>query len=188
MKSSSQAVARSTARRWAVIGASVVMVTGLTGCGGKEREYAVPKSLCGIAVPADELTPFLPVGKKIEVKERDSKDELSWKTGCLVFVDGKDVLATTVEWNEPDTRTGDFAAGVSLERPDHRTDDGRFLWSDREGFGRTGCTAPDDGDRLFTAVRAYGSEHRDADAMKRVIQAYTKAVEKSDACGSGGEL
>ncbi|NYV74308.1 hypothetical protein [Streptomyces sp. UH6] len=188
MKSSSRTAARTTARLYAVIGACVVMATGLTACGGAEREYAVPKSLCGIAVPADELAPFLPAGKEIEVKERDSDDELSWKTGCLVLVDGKDVLATTVEWNEPDTRTGDFAGGVSLERPDHSTDDGHFLWSGREGFGRTGCTAPDDGDRLFTAVRAYGSEHEDADAMKRVIHAYTKAVEKSDLCRSAGEL
>ncbi|MER5480070.1 hypothetical protein ABT026_24325 [Streptomyces sp. NPDC002734] len=186
MKSSART--RTVARTCAVIGASVVMAVGLTGCGGGEREYAVPKSLCGVEVPADELAPFLPAGKKIEVKERDATDELSWKTGCMVFVDGKDVLATTVEWNEPDTRTGDFAGGVTLKHPDHSTGDGHFLWSDREGFGRTGCTAPDDGDRLFTAVRAYGSEHRDADAMKRIIDAFTKAVEKSDACESGGEL
>jgi hypothetical protein len=164
------------------------MATGLTACGGEKREYAAPTSLCGIPVDSGELAPFLPPGKKIKVEERDPENELSWKTGCAVFVDGKDVLATSVAWEEPDTRTSDFAGGVTLERPDHSTDDGHFLWSDREGFGRTECTAPDDDDRLFVALRAYGSEHKDADAMKRIITAFTKAVEKSDACGSGGEL
>jgi hypothetical protein len=137
----------------------------------------------------DDLGPFLPGGKKLTVEEEDPKDEYEWTTGCRVVVDGEPVLATTVEWREKGTSTAWFAAGISQDKPDRSSGDGRFLWDGRQGFGRTeGCRDPEDGDLLFTAVRAYGSDHRDAAAMKRIITAFTKAVEESDACDSAGKL
>lgn len=176
-------------RACAVIGAAAVTAAGLTGCGSEEKqEYTVPNALCGISVPAEDLAPFLPAGKKITVEERDPENEYGWMTGCLVAVDGEEILATTVEWKREGSSTGEFARGVSLEKTDHLSDDGHFLWSGRQGFGRTECTNPKGTQRLFTAVRPHSSEHEDSDAMERIIKAYTKAVEKSDLCESAGEL
>ncbi|MFJ7414964.1 hypothetical protein ACIQWZ_29805 [Streptomyces sp. NPDC098077] len=62
-------------------------------------------------------------------------------------------------------------------------DAGRYVYSDNQAFGKTqGCVDAKYKQELCTGVQAYGSDHEDADAMKRLIVSFTETVEKSDAC------
>ncbi|GAA4963265.1 hypothetical protein GCM10023238_33360 [Streptomyces heliomycini] len=65
-------------------------------------------------------------------------------------------------------------------------DDGRYVYSDWQAFGKTeDCVDEKYEQELYTGIQAYGSDHRDADAMKRLIVSFTKEVEKSDECDEG---
>ncbi|MFD5796535.1 hypothetical protein ACFWIO_24005 [Streptomyces diastatochromogenes] len=78
----------------------------------------------------------------------------------------------------------EFAQGLTLEKVDHQTSDGRFAYSGDQAFGKTeGCRNRQNHDQvLYTAIQATGSKHRDAAAMRGLITDYTKAVEESKTC------
>ncbi|KUN35154.1 hypothetical protein AQJ30_27210 [Streptomyces longwoodensis] len=80
--------------------------------------------------------------------------------------------------------TFEFARGMTLDDPDKRTDDGRYLYSGYQAFGKaTECEGGQRKDQvLFTAIQAVGTRHRDDTAMKQLIIDYTQAVEKSPMC------
>ncbi|MFJ7151850.1 hypothetical protein ACIQVT_27295 [Streptomyces sp. NPDC100445] len=81
----------------------------------------------------------------------------------------------------------EFAKGLTLAEVGHRTDDGRFAYSGNQAFGRT-AHCRDGRDRvLFTSVRATGSRHQDAPAMKRLITEYTDTVQRSGVCHGSPE-
>ncbi|MFJ4685816.1 hypothetical protein [Streptomyces sp. NPDC088789] len=158
----------------------------LSGCGGTEqqREYSIPRSLCGTPVDTDALEDFLPPGRKISMTDRDR----SGSKTCQVVVDKVLVVTTTQMWIGEGKSTSYFASGQTLDDPDHSEDGGRFLYSGNESFGKTRTCVDDEyGQELYAAVQAQGSQHRDADAMKRIILAYIEEVERSDEC-TGGAL
>ncbi|WP_333775207.1 hypothetical protein [Streptomyces sp. IBSBF 3136] len=154
----------------------------LSGCSesGPKREYATPRSLCGTAVDAKDLTEFLPAGKKVSTT---SATEGSRASRCTVAVDGKRVVYTAQQWWN-DMSVLEFARGMTLEKVDQQTDDGRFAYSVNQAFGKTeGCRGNrHEGQVLYTAIQATHSDHEDAAAMKKLITSYTEAVERSGAC------
>ncbi|MFG2358131.1 hypothetical protein [Streptomyces sp. NPDC048521] len=160
---------------------SVILIT-LSGCSENEqkREYSTPQSLCGTTVDAEELSKFLPAGKKLSTKATTLSPSA---TRCSVSVDGKRIIYTAQEWWN-DITVFEFAQGLTLEKVDHQTDDGRFAYSGNQAFGKTeGCRNSQHDDQvLYTAIQATGSKNKDAAAMKRLITTYTKAVEQSKAC------
>jgi hypothetical protein len=156
----------------------------IAGCGGdgQEREYAIPSSLCGTAVDSDTLAPFLPAGKKITVRD----NSYSGAKGCQVIVDKKLIVTTTQMWLEEGKTTAYFAARQSFDSLDHSAEGGRFRYSSYEAFGKTrNCVDTKYKQELYTMMQAEGSKHRDAEAMKRLITAYTKKVEGSTECTQG---
>ncbi|WP_143626282.1 hypothetical protein [Streptomyces viridosporus] len=158
-----------------------VPVFFLAGCstGEQVRSYTTPHSLCGIKVDPEELTPFLPPGEKIKVR----KEPHSGITTCKVVVDDTLVLTTTQAWLKKGKTTVYFAAGQTLEDVKFSADSGRFRHSGNEGFGKTRkCVDEAYEQELYTALQASGSEHRDPEAMKRLIISYTDEVEKSPEC------
>ncbi|WP_157877976.1 hypothetical protein [Streptomyces torulosus] len=160
---------------------AMICVPMVSGCSGGEskREYKVPRALCGIAVDRSDLTAFLPVGKNISVT---SDSGIDWRR-CNVVVDNTSVVNVTQFWLEKGRTTAYFARGQTLDDPKESMEGGRFLYSGYEAFGKTkSCVDKKYGQELYTAVQAQGSKHRDADAMKRLILAYTREVEKSAAC------
>ncbi|GAA3828986.1 hypothetical protein ACFS5L_44505 [Streptomyces phyllanthi] len=166
------------------IAAVTALVAATSGCSGdkEEREYAVPSALCGMAVDAEDLTPFLPAGRKITVRDKSSTGIES----CEVVVDDTLILTTTQAWLEQGRTTAYFASGQTLNALDHSAEEGRFRYSGNEAFGKAqGCTDTKDKQELYTAIQAQGSKHRDADAMKRLIASYTKEVESSAECTAG---
>ncbi|MGW0333388.1 hypothetical protein ACWD0J_16200 [Streptomyces sp. NPDC003011] len=78
----------------------------------------------------------------------------------------------------------EFAKGLTLEKLDHQTDDGRFAYSGDKAFGKTkDCRSSERNDQiLYTAIQATGSKKKDAAAMKKLITSYTDEVEQSSAC------
>jgi hypothetical protein len=168
-----------------VVSAIAVLVAALSGCGGDEsgRDYAVPEDLCGVAVDAGELGPFLPDGKEITVRDESG----GGTTVCEVVVDDKLALRATQAWVEEGKTTAYFASGQTLKAPQESAEGDRFRYSGNEAFGKTkGCVDEQHGQELYTAVQAQGSDHEDADAMKRLITAYTSEVEGSAACKADG--
>ncbi|WP_159072800.1 hypothetical protein [Streptomyces glaucescens] len=170
-------------RGMVVVPAVAVLVAALSGCGGDEsrRDYAIPENLCGIAVDADDLGQFLPDGEDVTEREKSG----GGTKVCEVVVDDKLALRATQAWVEEGKTTAYFASSQSLEAPEQSADDERFRYSGNEAFGKTGgCVDERNGQELYTAVQAQGSEHSDADAMRRLITAYTSQVEASASCGA----
>lgn len=60
------------------------------------------------------------------------------------------------------------------------------MYSGFEAFGKTrGCVDTRYKQELYTVVQAEGSKHRDAEAMKHLILAFTGEIEKSAECTAG---
>ncbi|MFF9120469.1 ferrous iron transport protein A [Streptomyces massasporeus] len=168
-----------------VVWAISALVAVLSGCGGdeSERDYAVPDSLCGVAVDADELGPFLPDGKEITVRDKSG----GGTTVCEVVVDDELALRATQAWVEEGKTTAYFASSQTLTAPEESAEDDRLRYSGNEAFGKTkDCIDKQHGQELYTAVQAQGSDHKDADAMKRLITDYTSEVEGSTSCEADG--
>ncbi|MGW6927182.1 hypothetical protein ACWGA9_38965 [Streptomyces sp. NPDC054950] len=179
---------RTTARKSSAVSvaALTILVFPVAGCGEEEqkREYAIPGTLCGTTVDRDDLTPFLPAGRKITVKETS----YSGSNGCQVIVDDKLIMTTTQMWMEEGTTTALFAARQSLDTPDKSTENGRFVYSGFEAFGKTrDCVDTKYQQALYTVIQAEGSKHRDPEAMKHLILAFTGEIEKSAECTTGAE-
>ncbi|MEU0678182.1 hypothetical protein ABZ330_36065 [Streptomyces sp. NPDC006172] len=154
------------------------------GCstGEQNREYAIPESLCGTAVDANDLESFLPAGRKITVREK----EYSGSKICEVVVDDTLIATASRIWLKEGTTTMNFAYGQTTHTPESSAEEGRFRYSENEAFGRTrNCLDPRGKQVLYTAIQAQGSKHRDAEAMKRLIISFTAVVEKSTECTTG---
>ncbi|WP_051858481.1 hypothetical protein [Streptomyces cellulosae] len=127
----------------------------------------------------EALTPFLPAGHKITVKD----NSYSGTKGCQVIVDNKLILTTSQMWRAEGKTTAYTAARESLEALDHSADGGRFRYSDYEAFGKTrNCVDTKYKQELYTTIQAEGSKYRDTEAMKRLIVSFTKEVEGSVEC------
>ncbi|GAA5051993.1 hypothetical protein GCM10023336_21120 [Streptomyces similanensis] len=168
-------------RSFLTVSGAIALLIALPGCGGstQKREYTVPDSLCGTSVDAQALSAFLPSGKRLMTKATTTAQGFK----CGVTVDGKLVVTTSQEWwNAMSVR--EFARGMTLDDPDHDTDDGVYAYSGHQAFGKAdSChSAKHKGQVLFTAIQATGSDHRDAGAMKRLITRYTQASTKTR-CG-----
>ncbi|MET7484776.1 hypothetical protein [Streptomyces sp. NPDC005538] len=158
----------------------------LSGCSDQKekREYAVPNSLCGIPVDSSTLAPFMPPGRKLTVKQ-DTTNSLA--SICEIRVDSRQAVQTEQMWLSDAPNTAYFVGGAASSKLDHQAENGRFLYSGWEAFGKThGCTSKKLlGSELFTAFQMHSSNHQDAAAMKKLITAYTKAVEKTSTCKDG---
>jgi hypothetical protein len=173
-----------TAGRWRRLpaAAATVVLLGLTACsGGREsKDYSVPDSLCGARINAELFSPFLPPGKELTTHRSTPATNVTW---CRIYVDGESIAQTSQEWWS-NMNVLEFSRGLTLDDPTRRTDDGLYAYSDQEAFGKAPrCNNRDHKDQvLYTAILIPGSEHRDADSMKKLISEYTKALEQSPVC------
>ncbi|MGW0578414.1 hypothetical protein ACWD25_21150 [Streptomyces sp. NPDC002920] len=168
------------------VAAAATLAFVLSGCSSNDqkREYAVPSSLCGTAIDADALAPFLPAGQKITVREKP----YSGSKRCEVVVDNTLIVTTSQTWLKEGTTTANFAYGQTTSTPKSSAEGGRFKYSGNEAFGKTqDCVDTQSKHELYTAIQADGSKHRDAEAMKRLVLAFTDAVERSAECTAGAQ-
>ncbi|MFC4507941.1 MULTISPECIES: hypothetical protein [Streptomyces] len=179
---------RSTSRNSSTVSAAALttLVFLVTGCSddGEKREYTVPDTLCGTAVDSEALAPFLPGGNKITVRDRS----YSGSRGCEVIVDDKLIVTTSQMWMEENRTTSFVAARQSLDTLDKSAEDGRFVYSGNEAFGKTlDCVDTKYKQELYTVIQADGTKNRDAEAMKRLILSFTESVEESAECTAGAQ-
>ncbi|MFE6960741.1 hypothetical protein [Streptomyces sp. NPDC057696] len=172
-----------TGRRVAEVGAAMALVCALAGCSGsgEGKDYATPKSLCGVSIDPDLIEPFLPAGKGIAVQK---KTPVPSRTRCQVNVDGKVAFVASQEWWERGDTITDVAASHTRIDADKSADGEKYLYSGTGGFGRAGsCTNTEHPEHaLFTVAQVFADGHEDAPAMRRLITAYTKSVERSSVC------
>ncbi|MFI9806699.1 hypothetical protein ACIHEJ_20460 [Streptomyces sp. NPDC052301] len=165
---------------------SVALLVTLSGCSEHKaaRHYALPHSMCGIPVDSNRLAPFMPSGRKLTVKY-DTSDE--WASFCEISIDSRHVVQTEQMWMTGGHDTSYFVGGQANSKLNHQAEDGRFIFSGWEGFGKTRhCRSKKLlNSELFTAFQMHSSDHQDADAMKQLITEFTTAVEKTDTCRKG---
>ncbi|MGW2510629.1 hypothetical protein ACWC0A_14560 [Streptomyces scopuliridis] len=166
--------------------AVVAMGTTLAACSSsksEERKYAVPKSLCGIAVESEQLSLFLPPGEKISTQKTSPS---GGTTRCTITVDGKvAVIASRIWWGKGNGVGVIDVAGVHAKvEPGQVTDDEKYFYSGTGAVGKTeGCAdSAHPGQDLFTVIQVFASDRDDESGMKRLISNYNKAVEQSDEC------
>ena len=154
---------------------------GMAACSAEKKNYTIPDTLCGTAVPPDLLAPLLPPGDEISVSPTKGAEGLD---RCLVHVDGKQALALNIEWREKGSSLVNFASVFpGVDPSDKESEDGRYLYSDTGAVGRVTCPKPrKTGDDLFVAVRTSEVGKPDEAAMKKLIAAYAEAVGTSDEC------
>ncbi|MGV9943828.1 hypothetical protein [Streptomyces sp. NPDC003401] len=66
------------------------------------------------------------------------------------------------------------------------TDDSRYLYSGTGAVGKTttSCKSSEHpGQNLYAVIQVFTPDRSDSGAMKKLITAYTKALEDSDECG-----
>ncbi|MCQ4210992.1 DUF3659 domain-containing protein [Streptomyces longispororuber] len=175
------------ARQLVVMSLAVTMCT-LASCSDNsepERNYAIPKDLCGISIDSTLLTPFLPEGKSIVIRE---EDPVPSQKNCQVNVDGKVAFIASQEWWEDGDTLAQVAEGNPKLDGAEISEDGRLIYSETGAVSSVDpCTSPDHPKyKLFTSIKAYADGRGSPDAMKRLVSAYTKAVKQSDTCTKPG--
>lgn len=167
----------------------------VTSC-GKEREYAVPRDLCGVKVSPELVEPFLPAGDSVSQNDGLDPPEVAgiW---CAVSVDGREELKVTGDWvlkSNLDTRI----SGISHPS---RIRGGKYVVGKRGATTALPCRNPKaridvparEGEKQHTVpadtyvieVRSYHEPEgveESKKAMARFIVAFTESLKKSQPC------
>ncbi|MGP4047236.1 hypothetical protein [Streptomyces sp. 2A115] len=161
---------------------AVAIGTALSGCSkDEEREYALPKSLCGVTVNPDLMSPFLPPGKKIATQQESPNGGTK---RCKVSVDGEVSLIAGQLWWEKGGTVADVASVNARVDPGQVTDNEKYLYSGTGAVGKAeGCTDATHPDQvLFTVLQVFTSGQDDAATMKRLIVDYTEQLQENNKC------
>ncbi|KOU55241.1 hypothetical protein ADK57_45155 [Streptomyces sp. MMG1533] len=162
--------------------AGTLTLSACSSGGGEARKYTIPSNFCGVALNPELLDAFLAGGDSISVKPSSPSGGTN---RCDVIVDG-DVSVRQVQtwWNNRETASTVAAAYDKMD-DGQVTDDDRYLYSGAGAVGRTTtlCKSSDHPDQtLYAVVQVFTSDRSDSDAMRKLIMAYTKALEGSSAC------
>ncbi|MEV0641335.1 hypothetical protein AB0I77_41720 [Streptomyces sp. NPDC050619] len=152
------------------------------GDGEAEKKYTVPSALCGISLDPELLDAFLPGGDSVSVKPSSPNGGTK---RCDVIVDGDISVRQVQAWWSNGESASTVAAGYDKMDDGQVTDDDRYLYSGTGSVGKTttSCKSSDHPDQtLYAVVQVFTPDRSDSGAMKRLITAYTKALEDSDEC------
>ncbi|WP_306191552.1 MULTISPECIES: hypothetical protein [unclassified Streptomyces] len=166
---------------------AVAVVTVAVGCSSDEakREFAVPKSLCGVSVPTDALSRLLPAsGKNLDVQQDGDIDQ--GNDLCNLTVDGTMVLVISRERID----TGDSAQHilVSRARVSHQKTavNGAIAYADRAAASMIKCRgAGIEVEDISTFIKVLKPARPNETAMKKLITDYTTAYKKQQPCRPG---
>ncbi|MFB7756845.1 hypothetical protein ACFC18_45825 [Streptomyces sp. NPDC056121] len=155
----------------------------VAGCsGGKEKEYTLPSSLCGVPTGKEDWSSFLPAGKKVAVRKVIPNGGTN---RCQVLVDGKVALVASRIWAAQRDSVAQMANSNVNTDDGTLTHDGRYMYSHTGAVGRVeNCADPTHPEQaLFSVIQVFASDvEGDASAMKQLITAYTKAVGSTSDC------
>ncbi|WP_263165222.1 hypothetical protein [Streptomyces sp. SCSIO ZS0520] len=127
------------------------------------------------------LKPLLPDGDNIS---QAATEPNGGTDRCDVSVDGETVLIARQSWRERTDTAGTVARSYLGMGNGELSEDNRFMYTGTEATGSpTSCASADHPDmKLFTVIETRAEDIDDRDAMNKLIVAYTKAVERTDAC------
>jgi hypothetical protein len=161
----------------------VLAISGCSGGGGEEeKKYTVPSTLCGVSLDPKLLNTFLPGGDSISVKPSSPNGGTK---RCDVIVDGDISVRQIQTWWSNGESASTVAAAYDKMDDGQVTDDDRYLYSGAGAVGKTAktCKSSEHPDQaLYAVVQVFTPDRSDSDAMKRMITAYTKALEDSGEC------
>lgn len=166
-----------------LLAVGLTMASCSSGTSEDKREYAIPSSLCGTAVPSSALEPLLPAGKKISFV----KSGPSGFTRCRLVIDGRIAVSSIIEQWESGTTLRNVAYGTYGLASDSVKEEGsRYIISDSTAVGHASCSKlQKEGHEIFTMIRKdHGTV--DATAMEKAITKFTDAVSTSKQCTADG--
>ncbi|MGQ4718666.1 hypothetical protein ACUN22_33910 [Streptomyces anulatus] len=183
--------ARGSLRRHRFVGsavslsAAVALAATLSACSGDEppkKAYTVPTSLCGITVDPALVKAVLPGGDSLTTATTKPN---GGTVRCNLSVDGKEALSLAQAWwGDRDSATG-VAQGYANTDGGKLSDDLRFVHTGKAGVGKTvpSCKATEHPEQdLYAVVETRDTGVDDPEAIKKLLIAFTKAVEGSAAC------
>ncbi|MGW2029987.1 hypothetical protein [Streptomyces sp. NPDC001356] len=162
--------------------AAVVALGPIAGCSEPhaEREYDAPRALCGVPVNPDLVSPFLPPGKEIKVRETRPVPS---RVICRVDVDGRWVLMASREWWREDVSSTTVATANPQLRKAQLSPDGGYYSATGSVKLVKGCKSSNHSRQLlYTSLQISQADLGDTPAMKKLASAYTEAVGRSDDC------
>ncbi|MEU0355767.1 hypothetical protein [Streptomyces cyaneofuscatus] len=142
----------------------------------------MPSSSCGIAVEPALLKAVLPGGDSLTSATQKPN---GGTIRCNLYVDGKLVLSLAQAWWSEGQTTAAVARAYPGTKDGTMSEDERFIYSGEAGVGRTvsSCKVSRHPEQdLYIAVETRESGVDDPDAIKKLLVAYTEAVERSAAC------
>ncbi|MGW5202236.1 hypothetical protein [Streptomyces spiralis] len=169
-------------------GVSTVAVMAVAvGCssGEAKREFAVPKSLCGVSVPTDALSRLLPAsGKNLDVQQVGDIDQ--GNDLCNLTVDGTMVLVVSRERVD----TGDSAQHILVSRVHasqrKAADNGAIAYTDHAAVSMIKCRgAGIEVEDISTFIKVLKPARPDEAAMRNLITDYTTTYKKQQPCLPG---
>lgn len=164
--------------------AAATVIAVAAGCSDDpKREYAVPKSLCGVAVPDKSLSPLMPPGKNLTAEQDTPVPDAI--TTCKVTVDGDQVLSVERERREAGASACDIAVNqISVQQPKsaaNRT----IAYADWAAVSVISCREEGNAEEdISTVIKVLKPGKPDEAAMKELITEYTSALRTQDACAS----
>ncbi|MFF9627152.1 hypothetical protein [Streptomyces griseosporeus] len=175
---------RMNSRRFLAVGAALLLAAAAGGCssGGPEREFAVPKALCGVSVPAEALARLLPAsGKQLSAERTDGSAQ---GTGlCEVSVDGDVVLIVSKE-RITVGRSAQSILNQRLHVLDQKSaEGGSVAYVDHAAVSLVKCRGADvEEEDISTLIQTLKPGRKDEAAMKDLITGYTTSLKKQQPC------
>ncbi|MFF8927127.1 hypothetical protein ACF1AO_07650 [Streptomyces longwoodensis] len=160
-----------------------VLVTSCTSdTESDEKQYAVPSTLCGVPFDTSLIGPFLPAGRNLSVKQSSPN---GGTTRCDVNIDGELAIRHMQTWWADGENAATVSEGYDRMEDGQLIDDERYFYSGTGAVGKTSvsCKSPEHPEqRLYGVVQVYAPGRSDAKAMKKLVLAYTEALDSSSAC------
>ncbi|MEU2058125.1 hypothetical protein [Streptomyces bungoensis] len=162
----------------------LIVATAAVGCSSheSERQFTVPKALCGQSVPAGPLSDLLPAsGKRLAVRRTGDPDDGS--ALCEVTVDGDTVLDVSSERVD----AGDSARNILRRRlsvqEQKSAEGGSIAYADHAAVSLIKCRGGKaEEEDISTLIKVLKPARPDETAMKKLVQGFTASVQAQHPC------
>ncbi|MFI6346702.1 hypothetical protein [Streptomyces sp. NPDC050560] len=167
----------------AAVGATL-LVALLGACGGKERNYQIPKSLCGVPVLDEHIVEdVLPGGDEIDPRPASTGD-IPQHLYCDIHIDNKVQIGIEGTWR-PAGFTAKDSAVDHLQYGAPSTDHGRYVYWEDGATTAFPCANTKQKSGAFSVyVNAPRADGDMGEKMRRFVASYAQAWKTRLPCGS----
>ncbi|MEV7112515.1 hypothetical protein [Streptomyces anulatus] len=168
------------------LAAAVALAATLSACSGDEppeKAYTVPTPLCGIPLDPALVKAALPGGDSLTTATTKPN---GGTVRCNLSVDGQEALSLAQAWWSQGQTTATVSQGYANTDDGVLSEDERFVHTEKAGVGKTvsSCKVSEHPEQdLYTVVETRDTGVDDPAAIEKLLVAFTKAVERSAACG-----